>query len=261
MTQWASGGSKGPGYMGDHPSAEGAAEEEKSVLASIEEVTEEIKKLKNPTGMKDAPARTCQDLYKADPEVADGWYFIDPNGGGISDAFEAECLFNGPKKSETCLHPIQTGYERQSWFTRKENPDAHVWFAETFDENAEFNYGIHKSQIKYLHKFSSRARQDIAMSCKNTVIIYDQAGKSHKKAIRLASFDEEIMSPVAKKPYRFRVKDDKCKNKNGELGQTLIEVRGRGGRVERMPIMDIGIYDVGSEDQEFGIQIGPACFS
>lgn len=37
-----------------------------------------------------------------------GWYFVDPNGGGISDSFEAECLFNG-KRTETCIHPIQTG--------------------------------------------------------------------------------------------------------------------------------------------------------
>lgn len=259
MTGWAT-GSKGPGYMGDVPSAEGEPEEARNAIKALKDVEEEIKKLRDPTGTKDAPGRTCHDLLKNNPEITDGWYFVDPNGGGISDSFEAECLFNG-KRTETCLHPIQTGYERQQWFTRKENPEAHVWFAETFDENGFFNYGVHRSQVKYLHQMSSRARQDIAFSCKNTVIIADQAPGNNRKAIRLGSFDEEIMGPVAKKPYRFRVKSDTCMTSNGQLGQTIIEVRGRGQRVERMPIMDVGLYDVGGEDQEFGIEIGPACFS
>jgi len=37
--------------------------------------------MKRPKGTKEAPGRTCRDLLKANPDIEDGEYWIDPNLG------------------------------------------------------------------------------------------------------------------------------------------------------------------------------------
>lgn len=46
--------------------------------------------------------------------------------------------------------------------------------------------------------------------------------------------------------------------RNGNVGKTVFEYRTQ--NVARLPIIDIAPVDVGSTDQEFGIEIGPVCF-
>lgn len=42
------------------------------------------------------------------------------------------------------------------------------------------------------------------------------------------------------------------------MGKTVFEYRTQ--NVARLPIIDIAPVDIGSTDQEFGIEIGPVCF-
>lgn len=46
--------------------------------------------------------------------------------------------------------------------------------------------------------------------------------------------------------------------RNGNMGKTVFEYRTQ--NVARLPIIDIAPVDIGSTDQEFGIEIGPVCF-
>lgn len=46
---------------------------------------------------------------------------------------------------------------------------------------------------------------------------------------------------------------------NGEWGKTVFEYRTQ--KLSRLPIADMALIDVGGSDQEFGIDIGPVCFS
>lgn len=46
---------------------------------------------------------------------------------------------------------------------------------------------------------------------------------------------------------------------NGEWGKTVIEYRTQ--TTTRLPVVDLAPMDVGKADQEFGLDIGPVCFS
>lgn len=46
---------------------------------------------------------------------------------------------------------------------------------------------------------------------------------------------------------------------NGEWGKTVLEYRTQ--TLSRLPLVDFAAVDVGGKDQEFGVDIGPVCFS
>lgn len=227
-------------------------------MKALKEVADEIEKLRKPTGKRDSPARTCLELAKADPTLKSGFYWVDPNAGGVSDAIRVFCKMEGDN-TETCLEP-QEEFSNQRWSSEKMDAQGRLWFAEVFAANNEFDYGSHKSQIKFLQHLTTFARQRIVINCKNTAIIFDNEGNNYDKAISLASFDEENMSVHSKMPFRYRVMEDGCKEKNGQWGRAVIEIRGKKARAQRVPIMDIGFLDNGA-DAEFGVKVGRACFS
>lgn len=47
--------------------------------------------------------------------------------------------------------------------------------------------------------------------------------------------------------------------KDGSWGKTVFEIKTK--KTTRLPIMDIGISDIGGEDQAFKLEIGRVCFS
>lgn len=44
-----------------------------------------------------------------------------------------------------------------------------------------------------------------------------------------------------------------------QWGETVVEVNTK--KTDRLPIIDIGITDVGKSNQEFKIEVGPVCFT
>lgn len=47
--------------------------------------------------------------------------------------------------------------------------------------------------------------------------------------------------------------------KDGKWRQTVISVDT--SKPYRLPISDVAMYDIGGEGEEFGVEIGPVCFS
>lgn len=247
-------------------SDQGTDEKQRSAIDALKEVSEQIKRLKNPTGDKNSPGRTCREIAAGaeDPTaLKNGMFWVDPNGGGVSDAIEVFCRFADKlDATQTCLVPNTEKYENQAWFkTKPRTNDGMALFAEKFAES-EFSYKTvkHKSQVKFLQYNAKQARQRVTIHCKNMNAIFDSQGMNYKNSVKLISFDEEEMNVHAKKAFRYKVIEDNCQDKNGEWGRAVIEVRGRKPRMQRLPILDVGFRDVGA-DQEFGIELGRACFS
>ena len=46
---------------------------------------------------------------------------------------------------------------------------------------------------------------------------------------------------------------------SGEWGRTVFEYRTQTNA--RLPIVDVAPMDIGRDDQQFGLEIGPVCFS
>lgn len=260
MTSWSSGMKAGDPYMGD---ATPPDQRSRNTVEALKQVTAEIKKLRKPTGERQAPGRTCREIAVAAEEpLRNGMYWVDPNGGGIADAIEVFCRFDQEKfdKTQTCLVPSTDKWEKQTWFKSKPVGGEAAMFAETFAEE-EFSYKTHKSQIKFLQRLAKQARQRITIQCRNVVAVYDSQNRTYEQAVKLLSFDEEEMSVHGQKAFRYKVVSDGCQERNGEWGETVLEVRGREPRLQRLPIVDIGLLDIAGSEQEFGLQLGRACFS
>lgn len=219
--------------------------------------------MRNPTGDKKSPGKTCRDIAAAaDTPLKNGNYWIDPNGGGVSDAIEVFCRFNAETidKTQTCLEPATTEFEKAAWFSTRPATNEHVLFAETFAEE-EFSYNAHRSQIKYLQHLHSRARQVVTINCKNMVAVYDNSNKTANHAVKLISFDEEELGIHSAKAFRYRVLEDGCKDRSGKWNKAVLEVKTKGSRLKRLPILDVGLKDVAGSGQKFGIELSRACFS
>lgn len=49
------------------------------------------------------------------------------------------------------------------------------------------------------------------------------------------------------------------KGKDGSWGKTVFEVKTK--KTNRLPIVDVGIADIGQQDQAFRVEVGRVCFS
>lgn len=75
-----------------------------TVYTSIYAIRREIDGIRNPMGTeRENPGRTCRDIHRAQPELKDGLYWIDPNLGINEDAFQAFC--NMTAGGQTCIEP------------------------------------------------------------------------------------------------------------------------------------------------------------
>jgi len=58
---------------------------------------------------------------------------------------------------------------------------------------------------------------------------------------------------------RLKVLKDECNKKDGVWHTAVFEYTSKIG--DRLPINDIAVFDVADKGEEFGIELGPICFS
>lgn len=237
------------GWQGDE--AVPAGEIDEDVFKALEEVTLQIDKIKNPTGAQDSPGRTCEDLKNHNPDIQDGYYWINPNLGPIYDVMKVRCDFR-KKKVFTCVQPEVKTIENLNVAQK----DSHTWISEVLGNRINYDPAkFVKPQIKFLQYLHQKANQEIVYKCKNSVAIDDN---DEDKSIQLTGFDDSVLSSKGKRSIRYKIKKDNCKSKNGSWGKTVLEVNTK--RTKALPIMDIGVLDIGAADQDFKIEIGEVCF-
>ncbi|GFR67947.1 collagen alpha-1(II) chain [Elysia marginata] len=93
------------------------------------------------------------------------------------------------------------------------------------------------------------------------VAVYDAKNNTYDNALKLISFDEEDIGPKGKKSFRYKIEEDGCQNRPSEWSSTTVEFRARNEMIKRLPVLDVGLKDVGGSDQEFSIEVGRACFN
>lgn len=180
-------------------------------------------------------------------------YWIDPNQDDPDDAIEVYCDI---KNEQSCVHPQQSQVEKGNWYN---GPKKRTWFGDDMENGFTFSYKADKVQLKFLQLLSSRAQQNITYHCRNSVAYYDQKTKSHDQAtVFMASNDVEL---VPKRPIKFQysVLLDECQYRQDKWTRTVFEFKTR--KPKRLPVVDMAPADIGEENQAFGIEIGPVCFS
>lgn len=188
--------------------------------------------MKSPMGSKESPARSCLDLLLENPNIEDGLYWIDPNGGCSNDAVEVHCNFT-EGVARTCISPAQNEVERKIW-----SGDS-IWFS-SLQGGFELAYDIPKSQLEFMRAGARRATQTFTYRCRRSaaaVVFRTQNGK-------------EITAS--------KVIYDGCQSRPSVPDVSVLEVNTK--RVEQLPLSDFASADIGGHTAEFGFEMGPACF-
>ncbi|XP_030855714.1 alpha-2 collagen isoform X1 [Strongylocentrotus purpuratus] len=215
----------------------------------------EILSLIEPLGSRDQPIRSCKDLFKCYPEAEDGNYWIDSNEGSVKDAFLAHCVKRGESGSpETCITPRVDEISRARWY---EGASGSRYITEMGLE--KFSYEASEVQLTFLRLLSTKAHQNVTYHCKNSVAVRDRQTGSTEQALRLMTTSDVELSLDAPSQEQYEVIEDGCQERSAEWSQTVINYSTR--RNTRLPIVDVAPSDIGGEGQEFGITLGPVCFS
>lgn len=238
--------------MGDE--ADKSKGDKSDAFEALHKLQAAIEIIRNPLGTTDAPARTCKDLALAHPELEDGMYFIDPNQGSPKDSVQVICHM---AKRETCVIPKPTTVSKGRHFDEPLTQTS--WFGEEAEDGFQFTYKIDRVQLVFLQLLSANAYQNVTYHCKNSAAYYDAREQSYEKSIMLETSNDLELTAQGGKKRGYEVKHDACQYKANTWAQTVFEVRTE--KTQRLPLVDIAIRDAGSEDQEFGLEIGPVCFS
>uniref|UniRef100_A0A3Q0T4R0 Fibrillar collagen NC1 domain-containing protein n=1 Tax=Amphilophus citrinellus TaxID=61819 RepID=A0A3Q0T4R0_AMPCI len=226
------------------------------IFGSLNNLKQDIERMKYPMGTQNNPARTCKDLQLCHPEFPDGEYWIDPNQGCSGDSFKVYCNFTAG--GETCIYPDKKsdGVRISSW--PKEVPGS--WFSE-FKRGKIFSYvdadgnSINMVQMTFLRLLTASARQNFTYSCHQSVAWYDASSDSYDKALRFLGANDEEMS-YDNNPF-IKAISDGCETRKG-YGKTVMEINTP--KIDQVPIIDVMLTDFGDPNQKFGFEVGPVCF-
>lgn len=237
MTSWFQGAQvKGPGFQGDAPA------EQRNTVEALKEVAELVMKLRSPDGSKEAPGITCRDIAIAYPSYKSGPYWINPNGGSISDAIQVWCKMRG-EATQTCLEESTFKFESRAW-SQNVVEEGIANFAASNLEMGMFTYSADMAQIRSLKMKTNNGKQKIVLTSKAEV---DQ------KNVFITNFREDA---VRSKKFNVKAKDGCTRGKgNCEL---ILDVSGK-GKLMHLPVRDLG-FKAPMPDLEFGLKVQRACF-
>uniref|UniRef100_A0A8C1UP97 Collagen, type XI, alpha 1a n=1 Tax=Cyprinus carpio TaxID=7962 RepID=A0A8C1UP97_CYPCA len=226
------------------------------IFSSLNNLKQDIERMKYPMGTQNNPARSCKDLQLAHPEFPDGEYYIDPNQGCSGDSFKVYCNFTAG--GETCIFPDKksNGVRISSW--PKEVPGS--WFSE-FKRGKILSYvdaegnSINMVQMTFLKLLTASARQNLTYSCHQSVAWHDATTDSYDRALRFLGSNDEEMS-YDNNPF-IKALSDGCGMRKG-YGKTVLEINTP--KIDQVPIIDVMFTDFGDPNQKFGFEVGPVCF-
>lgn len=212
----------------------------------------QMQAMKSPDGSQAFPGKTCRDLKSCFTELKNGEYFVDPNMGCVNDAFKVYCNFTS---GETCLYPKRTMYEKKKWVDS--GKDGFRWMMEELAQE-KVDYIADEIQFRHLRMNSMKVRQNITYHCRNSHAFKDAQGKE-KTFVKFMSEDNVEMYNSAHFKNQPKVLFDGCNVKDGKWHKTVFEVESKA--TSRLPVTDIAVFDVAEQGEEFGIELGPVCFS
>lgn len=235
---------KGPSYGQDGMQYDQPWEDREGAYNNLQIARAALGREHQPTGRRLSPGQTCRDIKTAHPEAKNGYYWVDPNEGSAGDAIKVFCDF---ATEETCVSPVEAEFKGQRW-TKNTTPGQ--YFMEDLVNGKMFDYNADAHQIKYLQMLSERARQTVTYSCLNS---------SPFGARLTAHTGDDLDSAVGrhKKTTYIDVQDDCAKDNQWHSATFSV----RTNHTATLPLLDIVLFDVGSQNQQFGIQLGQVCFS
>nr|ALJ10931.1 collagens [Dolomedes sulfureus] len=92
------------------------------------------------------------------------------------------------------------------------------------------------------------------------MVVYKDAKKdSLRRAVKLMAYNDLELVADGNPRFGFDTIQDDCQNRDNNWAQTIVKYST--DKPQRLPIVDVGFKDIGQRSQEFGIDLGPVCFS
>eukprot|EP00055_Hartaetosiga_balthica_P015142 m.87628 g.87628 ORF g.87628 m.87628 type:complete len:934 (+) comp8791_c2_seq1:52-2853(+) len=203
---------------------------------------------------RDTAPQTCRDVYYSHPSPQSGYYFIDPNGGSKDDAVLVECDMS--KGGWTGIHPMKT-IPHKSWWSAG---DGGRWFTD-MNGGFEMPYDIPDAQLKELQAISVGGYQEIAMTCRDTIVWFDVTSV-YGGAAEFAGAISRTVWTKSEKPYlqpKVNIADDMCRE-NSAAYDGRVKIYFDTGNPSAFPIIDIKLYDHGDPGEQWGATISTCWF-
>ncbi|XP_060107100.1 collagen alpha-3(V) chain-like [Heteronotia binoei] len=213
----------------------------------MDSLSRELKLLVDPpNGTKDYPAASCKELLLAQPDLPDGYYYIDPNQGSSQDSLLAFCNFTA--RGETCISPVQNQVPIKAWLKAYTSEDTFQWLSSLPGGFLLEYQGLSTVQLRFLKLHSSLATQKVSYSCrphpdgsrpqleKEIKFLADSREQSYMATLQGCMLDNE--SSITDTIFRFSTED---------LGL--------------LPLRDLAVFHNGDASHQFGFTVGPVCFS
>lgn len=196
-----------------------------------------------PDGTKRMPARTCRQLFESRPDLPDGDYWIDPNGGQLDDSVRVACSRAGKL---TCLQPKRAGTVKRQWITKAS--ENYTWVSE---ESEEFVYSMEGSQLAYLQLLSNQASQKVTLSCSRMPVIAGAASPAlfYTDSGRILNGGERD-----NRLFGYSVQQDDCQYGKNSWADTVVSFE---ARAVHLPVRDVALVTT----KEFGLRLHQVCFS
>lgn len=221
-----------------------AVAESEDAYENLNFAREALNRVYRPTGKRHSPGQTCKDIKLANPDYKSGEYYVDPNGESANDAILVYCKFD---TDETCVTPTTSTFRGQRW-TKNTRPGQ--YFMEELNNGKEFIYSTDSQQLKFLQLLSDSARQTVTYNCLN----------SSPFGARLTSASGDDLDSAMGRHKRSTYIDvvDHCV-KDNQWHEAVFSIRTK--ITEMLPVVDVLLFDVGQENQQFGFEVGMVCFS
>lgn len=217
---------------------------------AYEQLRKSYDKLNKPTGAKDSPARTCNELSMAKPELGSGEYWIDPNDGDKNDAILVYC--DMPKRA-TCVK----AQPQRSKNIQYVGDEKEIWLSEVHN-GMKMTYKADSNQLNHLQLLSTHATQNITYHCRNSVGYFDTERNNLRRSLKLLAWNDAELTAKNSMHLRYEMIEDGCKARSDTWSKTEISYTTE--KSTRLPIIDVAMRDIGSADQEFAIEVGSVCF-
>lgn len=190
-----------------------------------------VESVSAPLGTRDVPALTCKHLGLSQPNLKDGMYWVDPNGGGPEDAIQVYCNF---KNMETCIDAKKEVYTADIGKMKSD----FTWLGEVADFD-KFLYEVEGTQLVMLKTRSSAAHQTLTVSCPKDIKLYA---------------DNEIELSPSNTHAKFDIILNSCQNNSGLSKEMVLDAS---GPPTRLPIRDVAFAD---SEVKMDVRLGQVCF-